>query len=572
MSSDEACSYDRAAMTEHASRSIAGRIATSLAILGLCVLPAPAATAAVDPATPQQRCAALRGEDFSTILDAPSRITGAAVTRLASDVPEACQVDGYVLPGVGFRLSLPLEGWNGKLVQGGCGGACGTTRQFWCDQPLRRGFACIATDMGHTGTTADWLWGYNEPGRRADFGHRATHVTLLAGKAIGARYFGREPRRSYFTGCSTGGRQAMMAAQSFPWDYDGIVAGAAPLDETGTALQLAWSVRANLDANGQPILDEPAVRRLHAGVLQACDLADGIRDGNVGDPRRCRFDPATTQCAAGARGAVVDGAASCLTAAQVGAARKLYAGPTTARDGRPIGRQGGVMPGSELWWIRDYVPAADGTPPQYAAFLTDFFRYMAFDPSPGPGFTLDQLDFERDMTRLGVMERVHNATNPDLRAFRDAGGKLIGFQGWGDTSVVPGGFIDYYESVQRTMGGSDATREFFRFYAIPGMRHCSSDGSGGDMVDWLDALDRWVERDEAPTTLLGHNYDWGGPARRMPVFPPDPARVRFTRPVYEYPAVPVYRGQGDPRDAASYRPSVAPPSRETSRGSRRGGP
>jgi hypothetical protein len=513
--------------------------------------------AAVTSLTREQaiaRCSAMRGIDVSDVRDAPSKVTGAAVTRLAPDVPEACQIDGYVTPNVGFRISMPLEGWNGKFVHGGCGGACGLNRQIWCDQPLRDGYACLGSDMGHVGTTADWLWGYNEPGRRTDFGYRGTHVALLVGRALTERFYGTAPKRTYFTGCSTGGRQGMLAAQQFPWDYDGIAAGAPPLDETGTALQLAWSVRANQDANGRWILDARAVRRLHAAVLEACDLNDGLKDGVIGDPRACRIDPAKVQCAVGQQPTGKD-VADCLTPAQVDAARKLYSGPVDSK-GRAIGHQGGVQPGSELWWIGDYVERPDGTQPQYGAFLTDFFRYMAFDPSPGPAFRLADLDFERDAKRLGVMEMTYRATNPDLRRFRDAGGKLIMFQGWGDTSVVPGGTVDYYELVSKLHGGPQETGRFLRFFTAPGMRHCSADGSGGDMVNWLDALDRWVDRGEAPDVLLGYNFDWTGLPLRSPIFPPDPARVRFVRPLYRYPAVPVYSGKGDPKSPASWRPST----------------
>jgi feruloyl esterase len=154
-------------------------------------------------------------------------------------------------------------------------------------------------------------------------------------------------------------------------------------------------------------------------------------------------------------------------------------------------------------------------------------------------------------------EFLFDATNPDLRRFKSTGGKLIGFQGWGDTSVVPLQYVDYYETVTRVMGGTKNTQEFYRFYAVPGMRHCSSDGTGGDMIDYVAALEGWVEQGHAPEALIGTNFDWSGVPLRSPVFPIDPARVRFTRPAYLYPAFAVYRGRGDPRQAASFRPSQA---------------
>jgi hypothetical protein len=242
------------------------------------VVAAPVADAPVADARGEavSRCTAMRGVDLSEDPQTPARVTDAAVTKIADDVPEVCMLDGYISPTTGFRIALPLQGWNGKYLQGGCGGACGTTRLFWCDQPLRRGYSCASTDMGHRSSTGDWDWAANDLQTKADFGFRATHLTALVGKALTARYFGRKPSRSYFFGCSTGGRQAMVEAENFPWDFDGIVAGSPPLDETGTSIQLAWTVRANIDADGKPILNETVVRLLHDAVLKKCDLNVGV--------------------------------------------------------------------------------------------------------------------------------------------------------------------------------------------------------------------------------------------------------------------------------------------------------
>jgi hypothetical protein len=494
------------------------------------------------------RCTAMRGVDLSDDPQTPARVTEAAVNKPAADVPEVCMLDGYISPTTGFRIELPLEGWNGKYLQGGCGGACGTTRLFWCDDPLRRGYSCASTDMGHKGSTADWNWAANNLQGKADFGYRSTHLTALVGKALTARYFGKKPTRSYFFGCSTGGRQALVEAQDFPWDFDGIAAGSPPLDEIGTAIQLAWTVKANLDDAGKPILNEALVRLLHDAVLKKCDLNDGVADGVIGDPRHCDFRIDTLRCTAQSRGA-------CLTEPQLAAAKKIYSGPVDA-SGSPIGRTGGAMLGSELYWLGDYIQG-NGREPQYAAFIQNFLQYAAFDPPAGPTWKLADLDPVQDSQRIGMNEVLFDATNPDLRRFKSAGGKLIGFQGWADTSVVPMQYVDYYETVTRTMGGPEKTLDFYRFFTVPGMRHCSSDGAGGDTIDYLTALEQWVEQGKAPTVLIGANFDWQGPVTRAPVFPLDPARVRFTRPAYLYPAVPIYKGKGDDKQAESYRPSVA---------------
>jgi feruloyl esterase len=277
-------------------------------------------------------------------------------------------------------------------------------------------------------------------------------------------------------------------------------------------------------------------------------MNDGLADGVIGDPRRCNFHIESLQCKAGSA------SKECLSAAQVEAARKIYSGPVDGA-GRPIGRTGGAMLGSELYWLGDYV-YGNGRDPQYVAFIQNFLRYAAFDPPAGPKWKLADLDAVKDSRRIGLNEFLFDATNPDLRAFKAGGGKMIGFQGWADTSVVPMQYVDYYETVTRTMGGARNTQDFYRLFTVPGMRHCSADGAGGDAIDYLTALEQWVEQGKAPEVLIGANFDWGGPPTRAPVFPLDPTRVRFTRPAYLYPAVPVYKGKGDPKQADNYRPSV----------------
>jgi len=528
-------------------RKVAG---VSIVTLGFCahVQAAEIADPVAPPDTAVQRCTALRGTDVSDDPAILVRITEAAVAKQAPDVPEACMLEGYINSTVGFKIALPLRDWNGKYLQGGCGGSCGTTKLFWCDDPLRRGYACASTDMGHKGAIGDWNWAANNLSAKADFGFRATHIMALAGKALAARYFGRELKHAYFWGCSTGGRQALIEAQAFPWDFDGILAGSPPLDEIGTGTQLAWSVKANMDDLGKPILDEASVRLLHEAVVKACDMNDGIKDGLIGDPRRCSFDIESVRCRAGR-------AAACLNDAQVRTARKIYSGPVDDAN-RPVGRTGGAMLGSELYWLGDYL-YGNGRDPQYLSFIQNFMRYAAFDPAAGPSWKLADLDVARDSKQFGMNEFLFDATNPDLRRFKAAGGKMIGFQGWADTSVVPMQYVDYYETVTRTMGGPRKTQDFYRFYTVPGMRHCSSDGAGGDMIDYLTALEKWVEQAQAPEVLIGANFDWRGVPFRAPVFPLDPAHVKFTRPAYLYPAVAVYNGKGDPTSAQSFKPSPA---------------
>ena len=311
-------------------------------------------------------------------------------------------------------------------------------------------------------------------------------------------------------------------------------------------MQLAWTVKAGLRADGSEILGIPEAQLLHRAVVTACDMNDGVEDSLIGDPRHCRFDPASLACKAtsASRG-------TCLSTEQVTAARKFYSGPLDSK-GRPIGHQGGVMPGSELFWIGDYIDGP-GRPAQYRHFIAYVFRYLAFNPSAGPDWTLADFDFDRDPARLAINETLYRADNPDLRGFRDVGGKFIGFQGWSDTSIVPSGTVDFYETVMRTMGGRAATQAFFRFYAVPGMRHCSSDGDGADSIDFLTALEAWVEKDHAPERLMGYNYDWGGPANASLVWPLAQTQVRFGRPHFPYPDDARYIGHGNASDPENWR-------------------
>ncbi len=499
-------------------------------------------------------CAALSQEDFAAVPDAATRVTAARFVPASARQVAHCEVQAYVAPNVGFELRLPARDWNGKFAQVGCGGFCGGVFPTACDAVLGRGYACVATDMGHKSTALDAQWAYDNLQAEIDFAYRATHVVTLAGKAITERYFGRGPQRAYFLGCSTGGRQGMVEAQRFPWDYDGIVSGAPVINETGDGMALLWNVVSLHDQRGQPLLSARDLERVHSAAVAHCDLDDGVRDGLIGDPRRCTFDPATLVCAAGAAG-------DCLSRAQADAVRKVYAGPADSR-GKPL-YTGGALPGSELNWIDNYV-ARDGGRSTYHRFMTDLFRFMAFMPDPGPAWTLDQFDWDRDHRRLDLMESLYSGSNPDLRRYKARGGKLLAYQGWADQSVLPLNVIDYYETAEKTLGGRAATQEFFRLFMIPGMNHCVG-GEGAHAVDYLSYLEDWVERGVAPDAMLAAHPKPDVASRpQYGARPPAPDEVAFTRPLYPYPLQPRYRGKGDIDAAASYLPrlpagSKAPP-------------
>ena len=245
-----------------------------LACLGM-VLATPALAASAD------QCKALTTTDFGRLEDAPTRILAASSIAAKDGIPDHCKVEGYVAPQVGFELRLPMSDWNGKVVTQGCGAMCGELMgSSACVEAAARGYACVTTDMGHKALPYDGKWAYNNPGAEIDFGHRATHVATVAAKAIAESFYNTPPKRAYFRGCSTGGRQALVAAQRYPYDFDGIIGGAPVLYQLmGPPLQLFWGATANLDTAGKPILDVAKLPMIAKAVMKACDANDGVRDG-----------------------------------------------------------------------------------------------------------------------------------------------------------------------------------------------------------------------------------------------------------------------------------------------------
>lgn len=493
-----------------------------------------------------ERCNALGDANFQQVPDAPTKVIDAKSVDPGTGTGASayCEISGYVAPNIGFLLRLPSGGWNGKLIELGCGGACGTTAHIaGCDDPLRRGYACIVSDGGHKSSGVDVMWAYDNPQAVMDYFVRASHVTALAGKVIAQRYYGQASRRSYFMGCSSGGVQAMWLAQRFPWDFDGIVAGSPPPNLTASLMNLLWDNRALTDQAGNPLLDQGDLEVLHQAVVAKCDLNDGIRDGVIGDPRACRFEPAELRCTADRKG-------PCLSPRQIEAVKKIYAGPTSS-DGAQIVSPTAQM-GSERTWLGWFQGSVVNPTPVYN-YVGDWFRYYVFQPNPGPGWKREAFDFDHDYKRLGMAEISDWGSSPDLRRFKAAGGKLLTYTGWNDAVVGVLDTLDYYGSVEKILGGPAATQEFFRLFVVPGMNHCGG-GEGASIVDWLTYLEAWVEGGRAPDKVIGAHLKTdaaAGPEK----FPLDPQKIEFSRPVYPFPLTTKYSGHGDPKDAASFRPA-----------------
>lgn len=442
---------------------------------------ATAASAAAPSSSTPTACETLVRAPLDLAQETAVHIMSAKAIAAVDGRAAHCRVRGYVAPNTIFQMVLPTGGWNGKFFYAGCTGSCGIAGEsVWareCDYPFARGYACILSDMGHRSTAADGLWAWRNLEAKVDFAFRATHRTALTGKALIAAFYGERPKHSYFMGCSTGGRQALLSAQRFPQDFDGIIAGAPVVSEAGTSMSFVWTLNSLARADGSSIFDDRSLKALHDGAVAALDRADGRKDGVIDDPRR-PFDPATLG----------------LTDEQVAAARKVYGGPVDSK-GRPTYFGGGFLPGSEMGW-RSFL--AIGGPAQATRSGTDTTRYIQSDF--GPGWEAKDFDFDRDPDRLREYEILYSASNPDLRAYRDAGGKLLIYHGWADARVAPLNSVDYYTAVTRAMGGPRETRGFAQLVMVPGMEHCWG-GDGPFAIDYIGAMEAWVERGQSPDRL-----------------------------------------------------------------------
>jgi len=469
-------------------------------------------TAAPDPATPEGRCLNLAYSDFSTTKDAPTQLTGASVRPANDGVTEVCQIDGFVAPQVGFRILLPTRNWNGKFMQSGCGGRCSTYLPDHCEEQVKRGYACMANDLGHKSTTYDNLWAVDNVPGEIDFGFRATHVAALAGKAITERYYGEKPKYSYFIGASTGGRQALVAVQKFPDDYNGVVGGEPAMSVPGLSRDEGRiRMGGGLVVDGKPLISPDEIRMLNKATVDACDGNDGLKDGIITDPRTCKFLAQSLLCKDAKTPA-------CLTQVQIDAVNTIY------RDGK------GQQKGSELAWIGAYV-AKDGSAGRYST------RRSANPYNYPYTFVFD------------------DATNPDIRPFEAAGGKFILYTGWADEVINPLGPVRYYEGVERLIGSRKETQDFFRFFAIPGESHIPGN-VGAESMDYVVAIENWVEHGKAPDVMIGHKLKWITQMMGPMYLTKDllPSNYLYSRPHYPYPIQARYKGKGDPDDAASFGP------------------
>ena len=460
-------------------------------------------------------------------------------------VPAFCRVQGVIQPSadshIEFEAWLPSTGWNGRYEGIGNGGFAGSIDFGGLADAVAAGYAVSSTDTGHKGSPIDARWALGHPEKVTDFGYRAIHETAEKTKALIAAFYGNQPRKSYFSSCSNGGREALMEAQRYPGDYDGILAGAPANYWT----HLLASAAAEVQMLGDPAGFIPPAKlpAIQAATLAACDAQDGVKDGLINDPSRCKFDPSVLLCKDAPSNA-------CLTAPQVASLQKLYAG---ARDSSGKVIFPGRLPGGELgnagWglWVTGQTP---GTSLMYA-FGTQFFANFV---KQNAAWDYHTFQADRD-TKVAddQLARTLNATDPDLKRFRDRGGKLVIYHGWNDPAISAMNSVDYFRSLEAKMGAKEVDG-FARLYLVPGMAHCGGgpgpDSFGQNTVapgapeqNISHALERWVENGAAPGSIVATKY-------KNEV---DPASgVARSRPICPYPQVAHYRGTGSTDDAANF--------------------
>ena len=452
----------------------------------------------------------------------PATGRGAAQQNNAfKQLPAFCRVAATLKPSsdsdIKIEVWLPASNWNNKYQAVGNGGWAGTISYPAMGEALKRGYVTSSTDTGHVGGSGSFALGH--PEKLIDFGHRSEHEMAVKSKAITKAFYDKAPELSYWNGCSTGGRQGLREAQSYPNDFDGIIAGAPANPRTHLA---GWGVYVGQSALKDKANTIPSSKfpMIHQAVVGACDALDGVKDGLIEDPGKCKFDFKTLACTA-------DDGPGCLTAGQVKTAQMITSPAVNSKTGEML--YPGLSLGTELGW------GTQAGGPEPNAVNVDQFKYVVFnDPN------WDWRNFNVD-TDIALADKIDNgavnAINPDLSAFKAHGGKLLLYHGWSDQNVPPMSTVNYYKSVLDKMGKGPQTDAFMRLFMAPGMAHCGG-GEGPNQFDMVTTLEQWVEKGKAPDQIPASHLTSG--------------QVDRTRPLCQYPKVAQYKGSGSIDDAANF--------------------
>jgi feruloyl esterase len=504
-------------------------------------------------------CADLASIDLTAIGDVGSKVSSATETN-SSNIA-VCSVEGKLAPEINFQVLLPVRTWTQRYLQTGCGGLCGrisleSGASNGCQVLNDGGFVMAATDMGHSGNDASWG---QDAQKRVDFAYRAQHLTAETAKALIAAFYGQPQKFSYFNGCSDGGREALMEAQRYPDDFDGVIAGApAMLFQVQNTLYHGWQAVSNTTDDGSHTLLSAALPILHKAVIAACGETDGVKDGIIAQPAACNFDISTITCKPDTADAL-----SCLSKAEAEVAQRFHDGPKDAASGAYL-TAGQPLYGSELNWQGVYVPdAADGSIMSTMAALP-VLRYLAFAQAR-PDLEIEDLAFtQATLDALRPRHPLFDSTNADLSAFAKTGGKLIMWHGLADPHISPANTVALHKAMIAHLGEANV-EAFERLYLLPGVSHCGG-GQGPGNLDLLTAVMAWVEQGAAPDVILtstegkpstfgqpgfsdDNAKDHGPPPMQKLDVEPLPA---MTRPVYPYPHTARYKDAGDVTSAANW--------------------
>jgi tannase/feruloyl esterase len=443
-------------------------------------------------------------------------------------LPAFCRVTATLKPSsdsdIRIEVWLPASNWNGKFQGVGNGGWAGSISYGALAQALRRGYASSSTDTGHQGdvSSASFALGHHE--KVVDYAYRSEHEMTVKAKTIIQAFYGDVPQYSYWNGCSGGGKQGLAEAQRYPADYDGIISGASAYDMV--PLHAGWiRIAQAVHKSEESYIPPEKYSLIHNAVLAACDALDGVKDGLLEDPTRCHFDPQVLACKSG-------DTSTCLTAAQVGAAKQIYSptvNPRTKKELLPA-----LLPGSEVAWGVLAGPLAGGAPATRESSVADnTFKYVIFKDSK---WDFRTLNFDKDIEYAEKVDNgLNKANDPNLKTFFARKGKLIMYHGWSDQVVPPQHSIHYYDNVEKTVGAQAA--DSIRLFMVPGMTHCGG-GPGPNTFDSISAIEQWVEKGKAPEQMIAsHSTD---------------GKVDRTRPVCAYPQVAKYKGSGSIDDAMNF--------------------
>jgi feruloyl esterase len=453
------------------------------------------------------------------VVAAGAFVPGAGPAARFAKLPAFCRVTATLTPtsdsNIKVEVWLPVSGWNGKYEAVGNGGWAGTIPYPGMADALANGYATAGTDTGHVGNNAEFAVGH--PEKLIDLAYRSIHEMTVQAKTIINAHYGSSPKFSYYNGCSQGGRQGLAAAQTYPEDFNGIVAGAATWDQMRAhGARVALNLFVNKDADS--IIPPSKYPMIHQAVLNSCDALDGVKDGVLENPTKCNFDYSRLLCKAGDNG-------ECLTKGQVESARAMTSSLKDPKTGKLL-FEPHLMPGTELSW------ATNGGPQPLAPALTAMKNVVFKDPN----WDYHKLNVSTDVERADKSDDgVMYSGDPNLKPFFDRGGKLLMYHGWWDPQVSPMLSTTYYDKVLKTVG--DKAVNSIALFMVPGMNHCQG-GPGTDTFDKVKVIDEWVTQGKKPTEIVASHLTNG--------------QVDKTRPLCPFGQVAKYKGTGSADDASNF--------------------